>query len=52
MLIIDITSNNSIITINIIKLLYKILDKFINLIINNILYLLDTSANLIFISKF
>ena len=42
---------NKAIALNIIKLLYKILDSFINLIINNILYLLGVSINLILVLK-
>ena len=45
------TSNSRAIAISIIKLLYRTLEGSINLIINNIFYLLDTSANLISTSK-
>ena len=50
-LIINITNNSGAIIINIIKLLYKTANNSINFIINNILYLLIASANLIFILK-
>ena len=45
--IIGMTGQSGVIALGIIRLLYRTLDSSVNLIINNILYLLEASANLI-----
>ena len=49
--IIGIIRKSGAIALGIIKLLYRTLDSSVNLIINDVLYLLGTSANLILVSK-